>query len=102
MSFPDRMTDADITFSYGDGTSIFSSFRFSVPDRGGLLVIAPPGSGKTTLAKIITGAVPAYSGGDLSGHVHVSGRDVLDLPVPMRMDLAGRVSQNSDEMIPTK
>ena len=99
MSFPDRMTDADITFSYGDGTSIFSSFRFSVPDRGGLLVIAPPGSGKTTLAKIITGAVPAYSGGDLSGHVHVSGRNVLDLPVPMRMDLAGRVSQNSDEMM---
>ena len=98
-SFPDRMADADISFSYGDGARIFSSFRFSVPDRGGLLVIAPPGSGKTTLARIITGAVPAYSGGSLSGYVSVSGCDILALPAPMRMEKAGRVSQNSDEMM---
>ncbi len=93
------MAEAEITFSYGEGEDIFHSFSFSAAEGEHVLLLAPPGSGKTTLARIITGSVPAYSGGSLSGFVSVCGRDILSLPVPERMEYAGRVSQNSDEMM---
>ena len=93
------MLDADLSFSYGDGRSVFNGFRFAVGEGEKLLVVAPPGSGKTTLAKILTGALPGYSGGELKGHAYASGIDVLSMPAAMRMEIIGRVSQNTDEML---
>ena len=93
------MVEAEITFSYREGEYVFRSFPLSMDDGEHVLLIAPPGSGKTTLARIITGSVPEYSGGNLEGHVMIDGVDVLGLPVPERMDHAGRVSQNSDDML---
>ena len=93
------MISADISFSYSDGTEIFSSFRFSIPSGGKLRIISDPGSGKTTLARILTGSVPSYSGGMLQGRVLINGKDILSIPSPLRLSFAGRVSQNTDEMM---
>ncbi len=93
------MLNADISFEYRNGARIFSHLRFSVPEGGKLKIIAPPGSGKTTLAKILTGPVPSYSGGTLDGTVFWNGQDLLLLSTPERLPFIGRVSQNTDEMM---
>lgn len=93
------MLNVDISFSYGDGKEIFNHFSFSAGRGEKLRIIAPPGSGKTTLAKILTGSVPSYSGGTLSGNVNLDGNPILDLDAAHRMPLIGRVNQNTDEMM---
>ncbi len=93
------MLSADISFSYPDGTEVFSHFRFTVPDGGCIKIIAPPGSGKTTLAKILTGSVPVYSGGKLSGTFKLGNSDIFQKSIPDRLENVGRVSQNTDEMM---
>ena len=79
----------DLSFSYEGGESIFSSFSLSLERGEHLLVLSPPGRGKSTLAKILTGSVPAYSDGKLSGQITVDGKDLLSIPIP----------QNTDEML---
>ncbi len=93
------MLNADITFSYSNGENVFSHFCFSIPDGGKLKIISDPGSGKTTLSKILTGAVPSYSGGSLEGSAVIDGENIFDLDIPSRLSLVGRVSQNTDEML---
>ena len=97
--FPAHMISADISFSYNDEKEIFSSFSLSVACGEHILLIAPPESGKTTLARIVTGSVPKYRSGKLEGAVSVSGVDLLSFDIPERMKLVGRVSQNTDEML---
>ena len=89
----------DLCFGYEGGEGIFSSFSLSLGDGEHVLVLAPPGSGKTTLAKILTGPVPAYSGGSLSGSISMDGRNLLDIPIAERMEKVSRISQDTDEML---
>ena len=89
----------DLSFSYEGGESIFSSFSLSLERGEHLLVLSPPGRGKSTLAKILTGSVPAYSDGKLSGQITVDGKDLLSIPIPERMEIVSRISQNTDEML---
>lgn len=99
LRFLALMISADISFSYDDEKEIFSSFSLSVEKREHLLIIAPPESGKTTLGHIITGSIPKYRGGRLSGSFFIDGTDILALDIPQRMKIAARVSQNTDEML---
>ena len=89
----------DLCFGYEGGERVFSSFSLSLGDGEHVLVLAPPGSGKTTLAKILTGPVPAYSGGSLSGSISMDGRNLLDIPIAERMEKVSRISQDTDEML---
>ena len=91
--------DIDLSFSYESGEGIFSRFGLSLHKGEHLLLIASPGSGKTTFARILTGAIPKYISGDLDGHFIVDGNDVLSLDIPERLEIVGRVSQNTDEML---
>ena len=91
--------DIDLSFSYESGDGIFSRFGLSLHKGEHLLLIASPGSGKTTFARILTGAIPKYISGDLDGHFIVDGNDVLSLDIPERLEIVGRVSQNTDEML---
>ena len=93
------MLDAEISFSYEKGPKVFDHFRFRVSSGEKLLVIAPPGSGKTTLAKLLTGALPSYSGGNSDGYARLDSMDILSMPAALRMERVGRVSQNTDEML---
>ena len=93
------MAEIDITFGFTSEETLFRSFRLSLENRSHVLILAEPGKGKTTLAKILTGSVPKYSGGILSGHFIVNGIDILSKDISERMEYAGRVSQNTDEMM---
>ncbi len=93
------MAALDITFSYSGGEELFSSFSLSIEEGEHVLIIAPPGSGKTTLSRILTGSVPKYRQGCLSGSFLYGGKDVFALDIPERLKIVGRVSQNNDEML---
>lgn len=90
----------DLTFSYQEGgEKIFSSFSLSVDKGEILLLLSSAGSGKTTLARILTGGAPKYTSGEISGSVRIDGKDLLSLNIVDRRTLVGRVSQDTDEMI---
>ena len=81
----------NISFKYPsypglESRSLFKELSFSL-EKGSLAVfLALPGSGKTTLSRILTGLVPAYTGGELSGGIENHGE-------------AGIVFQNPDEQL---
>lgn len=81
----------NISFKYPsypglESRSLLNSLSFSL-EKGSLSVfLALPGSGKTTLSRIITGLVPAYTGGELSGTIEKEGE-------------SGIVFQNPDEQL---
>ena len=99
QSFQDLMLKADISFSYPDGTRIFDHLSFTAEKGEHLLILSEPGSGKSTLSRLLTGALPGYAGGDLDGYAEFDGKDILSLPPYERMEIIGRVSQNTDEML---
>ena len=69
-----------------ESNCLFKGLSFKL-EKGSLSVfLALPGSGKTTLARMLTGLVPAYTGGELSGEIENSGR-------------TGIVFQNPDEQL---
>lgn len=64
-------------------------------DEGELLVVSgPTGVGKSTLLGVITGLVPRFSGGRLSGDVLVDGTSVVHRPPRERAHLVGYVGQD--------
>lgn len=93
------MLTADLSFSYADGRDIFHSLSFSLEKGGKILIISEPGSGKSSLSRILTGALPGYTGGTITGHAEIDGKDILALPSYERMEMIGRVSQNTDELL---
>ena len=91
--------DAELSFRYSHGRDVLSSFSLKA-DRGEhILLLSPPESGKTTLIRILTGSIPKYISGDLCGHFRFMDKDVLSMDIPERIGIAGRVSQNTDEML---
>ena len=99
LPFQGRMSELELSFSYDTGEEVFSSFSLSLKEGEHVLVLSPPGSGKTTLSRILTGSIPKYIQGSLKGHFTIDDRDILSEDIPRRMDAVGRVSQNTDEMM---
>lgn len=64
-------------------------------DEGELaLVVGPTGGGKSTLLRAINGLVPHFTGGTLSGHVTVDGRDTRSHHPRDLADIVGMVPQD--------
>ncbi|MBO7430154.1 MAG: ABC transporter ATP-binding protein [Spirochaetia bacterium] len=81
----------DLSFQYPsypglESKSLFNSLSFDLEKGSMTLLLALPGTGKTTLSRILTGLVPAYTGGQLSGTVEKNGQ-------------TGIVFQNPDEQL---
>ena len=93
------MIKLDISFSYPDGTEIFSHLSLEVEKGEHILILGRPGCGKSTLARILTGALPGYTGGKLDGEISIDGVDIINRAPYERMMIIGRVSQNTDEML---
>ncbi len=83
LEFPYLFSDIDLALEEGD-------FR---------VVLGKPESGKTTLARIITGLVPRYTGGSLSGTVFLEGKNTASLKPYELLEQCGSVFQNPDEQI---
>lgn len=82
-----------ITFRYDD-TTVLDGIDL-VLDEGELVVISGrTGVGKSTLLGVVTGLVPRFTGGALTGNVLLDGRDVTRTPPRERADLVGYVGQD--------
>ncbi len=82
-----------ITFGYGD-EPVLNDVSLSVDEGELVLVTGPTGSGKSTLLGIVTGLVPRFSGGTLSGDVLLDGTSVLESPPRERAHAIGYVGQD--------
>jgi energy-coupling factor transport system ATP-binding protein len=64
-------------------------------DEGELVLVAGrTGAGKSTLLGVLSGLVPSFTGGVLSGDVLLDGRSIVQLPPRERADAVGYVGQD--------
>lgn len=84
-----------LTFTYaGSDRPALEDIHLEVP-RGQLCaVIGANGAGKSSLCHALTGFVPHFYRGTLSGDVRVAGRSIPDTPLTDLAGLAGLVFQN--------
>jgi energy-coupling factor transport system ATP-binding protein len=94
----------NLSFRYPDfgsaaEKSVLDGLSLVVPEGIMTVVLGPADAGKTTLARIIAGLVPRFSGGHLSGSVEMRGRDIGRARPFELMDRVGLVAQDSDEQL---
>ena len=82
-----------ITVAYDD-QPVLSDVDLTVGDGELVLVSGPTGSGKSTLLGVVTGLVPRFSGGHLSGDLLLDGTSILELPPRERAHVIGYVGQD--------
>ncbi|HKL58254.1 MAG TPA: ABC transporter ATP-binding protein [Sphaerochaeta sp.] len=77
--------------------SVLSGVTLRLGYTGKTLLLAPFDTGKSTLARIISGLCPKYLPGELKGSIHVCGKDLSHTePWDLLLD-CGYVSQNPQE-----
>ncbi len=82
-----------VTFAYAERT-ILDRVDLDIDEAELVLVAGPTGSGKSTLLGVLTGLVPRFTGGRLTGDLRLDGRSVLGRPPRERADLVGYVGQD--------
>jgi energy-coupling factor transporter ATP-binding protein EcfA2 len=86
-----------VSFSYPNAaTPTLHDVHLEIPEGELCLVVGRTGSGKSTLLRAVNGLVPHFSGGTLTGHVTVDGRDTRDHPPRELADVVGFVGQDPD------
>jgi energy-coupling factor transport system ATP-binding protein len=85
-----------VGFGYGDTTArpVLRDVDLAIDEGELLLVSGRTGVGKSTLLGVVTGLVPRFSGGTLSGDVLVDGRSVVHQPPRERAHVVGYVGQD--------
>ncbi|MCW2832894.1 MAG: transporter related protein [Nocardioides sp.] len=83
----------NIHFSY-DHVAILSGVDLTLEEGELMLVSGRTGVGKSTLLGVLTGLVPRFSGGTLSGDVLIDGVSVIDQPPRERAHVVGYVGQD--------
>jgi len=87
----------DLTVGYdgaGDRPPVLDRIDLSVGDGELVLVSGRTGVGKSTLLGVVTGLVPRFSGGRLSGDVLLDGRSIVRSPPRERAHEIGYVGQD--------
>lgn len=83
----------DIGFRY-DQHQVLAGVDLSLEEGELVLVSGRTGVGKSTLLGIVTGLVPRFTGGVLTGDVLLDGRSIVDQPPRERAHLVGYVGQD--------
>ena len=84
-----------VSVTYPDATApVLADVDLRIDEGELCLVIGRTGSGKSTLLRCINGLVPHFSGGRLSGHVVVAGRDTRECRPRDLADVVGFVGQD--------
>ena len=83
-----------IGFAYDDGPPVLADVDLTVEEGELVLVSGPTGSGKSTLLGVVTGLVPRFTGGHLTGDVRLDGTSIVHAPPRERAHAIGYVGQN--------
>ncbi|MEU8676120.1 ATP-binding cassette domain-containing protein [Streptomyces sp. NPDC048560] len=78
----------------GTDRPTLSGIDLTVPEGELVLLVGPSGVGKSTLLGAVSGLVPHFTGGTLSGRVTVDGRDTRTHKPRELADLVGTVGQD--------
>ncbi|MFJ3701884.1 MULTISPECIES: ABC transporter ATP-binding protein [Streptomyces] len=78
----------------GAGRPTLSGVDLTIPEGELVLAVGPSGVGKSTLLGAVSGLVPHFTGGVLSGRVTVGGRDTRTHKPRELADLVGTVGQD--------
>ncbi|MFI8432663.1 ATP-binding cassette domain-containing protein [Streptomyces sp. NPDC079020] len=78
----------------GMGSPTLSGVDLTVPEGELVLLVGPSGVGKSTLLGAVSGLVPHFTGGVLTGRVTVGGRDTRTHKPRELADLVGTVGQD--------
>ncbi len=82
-----------ITFGYA-GTTVLDGIDLTLEEGELVVVSGRTGVGKSTLLGVVTGLVPRFTGGELTGTVLLDGVDVTRTPPRERAALVGYVGQD--------
>ena len=83
----------DISFTY-DAGPVLQGVDLTIDDGELVVVTGPTGSGKSTLLGVVTGLVPRFSGGRLSGELLLDGTSIIATPPRERAHQIGYVGQD--------
>jgi len=78
---------------------ILKALSLHVDEQERVLIIAPPDSGKTTLAKILIRGLPTYGGGEVSGDIIIDGQHLLELESYDLTESITYIGQNPQEQL---
>lgn len=88
-----RFEQVAVRYADADRPSL-SGVDFTVPEGELVLLVGPSGVGKSTLLGAVSGLVPHFTGGVLTGRVTVGGRDTRTHKPRELADLVGTVGQD--------
>ncbi|WP_232678110.1 ABC transporter ATP-binding protein [Nocardioides sp. R-C-SC26] len=86
--------DADHPVSAGQPDAVLDAVDLDIDEGELVLVSGPTGVGKSTLLGVVTGLVPRFSGGVLSGDVLLDGVSIRDSAPRDRAHMIGFVGQD--------
>ncbi|MEV6574502.1 ATP-binding cassette domain-containing protein [Streptomyces sp. NPDC051577] len=88
-----RFEQVSVTYEGAPGP-VLAGADFVVPEGELTLLVGPSGVGKSTLLGAVSGLVPHFTGGRLSGRVTVAGRDTRTHKPRELADVVGTVGQD--------
>ncbi|MGW0737920.1 ABC transporter ATP-binding protein [Streptomyces sp. NPDC002851] len=88
-----RFEDVSVTYDGATAPTI-TGVDLTVPEGELVLLVGPSGVGKSTLLGTVSGLVPHFTGGTLSGRVTVAGRDTRTHKPRELADVVGTVGQD--------
>jgi energy-coupling factor transport system ATP-binding protein len=80
LRYDERMVLREVSLGVGEGELI--------------VVSGPTGAGKSSLLGVVTGLVPRFTGGELTGDVLIDGRSVIERSARERVDVIASVGQD--------
>ena len=83
-----------ISFGYGGDRAVLAEVDLALDEAELVVVSGRTGAGKSTLLGVLTGLVPRFTGGELSGRVLLDGEDITLRPPRERAHLIGYVGQD--------
>lgn len=92
---------ADFSFSYQGRTPALNNIQLEIPAGSFTAVAGLSSTGKTTLCLAVSGLVPHYFGGAVSGSVTVNGMNTLQTEVGKLAEVVGTVLEDYESQLVT-